>query len=461
MPACRSAPAPRRCVLAVEAAFAAEDPIPGDEFAFGRVRMRIDVPEAGTYKVTYPFGEETFTVDAPGIKAINTTLDTGTFSPDSGGPLKSRIGAFLEWDTGAPPGYVGDGATPHAVKGSPAGFNKFRVEKVGGGPVAETDQFVVSGKKWTGQIETPLDKRRVTYDGYRLEVLATSAPNATVTATYGADHQPAGRRRPGLLLSLDPGLADAEDGHDQGDAEREPGRLAGGQSHRHREHHRSDLRSGPEDADRGGKVQHVRHDRPVGCGRPEGGTVRRDHSDRLQGRDHRHRGSAGPCEGVVETQGLGTEDRQHHELQPGRSPGARQHARPAADRKLPVVAPDTTNTPINTNVVVNVLANDTDPDGLNPASIQISTPPTAAMGTIGLIDIAGIQVKPTTGYTGTITFEYTVADTKGNRRRRRRCPSKSSTRRSTSPRPSTGAVTGAGASAARPTPSPTTRSRPR
>ena len=37
------------------------------------------------------------------------------------------------------------------------------------------------------------------------------------------------------------------------------------------------------------------------------------------------------------------------------------------------------------------------------------------MGTIGLIDIAGIQVRPKAGYTGIITFEYTVADTKGNR----------------------------------------------
>ncbi len=88
---------------------------------------------------------------------------------------------------------------------------------------------------------------------------------------------------------------------------------------------------------------------------------------------------------------------------------------PQPTASVPVVAPDTGNTPINTNVVVNVLANDSDPDGLNPASIQISTPPTAAMGTIGLIDIAGIQVKPTAGYTGVITFEYTVADTKGNR----------------------------------------------
>ena len=148
------------------------------------MRIRIDVPAAGTYKVTYPFGEEIFTVDAPGIKAINATLDTGTFAPDFDGPQKSRIGAFLVWPSGAPVGYVGDGVTPHIVTGSPSGFNKFRVEKIDGGTVApETDLFVVSGRLFTGQIETLLETRRTTYDGYRLEVLATSSKDATVTAT--------------------------------------------------------------------------------------------------------------------------------------------------------------------------------------------------------------------------------------------------------------------------------------
>jgi len=91
-------------VLGVEAAFGGGPPLAGDEFTFGRVRMRIDVPAAGTYKVTYPFGEEIFTVDAPGTKAINATLDTGTFAPDFDGPQKSRIGAFLVWPSGAPVG---------------------------------------------------------------------------------------------------------------------------------------------------------------------------------------------------------------------------------------------------------------------------------------------------------------------------------------------------------------------
>ena len=166
-------------VLAVEAAFAAEDPIPGDEFTFGRVRMRIDVPEAGTYKVTYPFGEETFTVDAPGIKAINTTLDTGTFSPDGSGPLKSRIGAFLEWDTGAPPGYVGDGATPHTANGSPPSFNKFRVEKVGGGPVARP-----TSSSFPARSGADRSKRRLTS--------AASPMTATVLKCW--QHRPRTRR---------------------------------------------------------------------------------------------------------------------------------------------------------------------------------------------------------------------------------------------------------------------------
>lgn len=176
-------------VMAVEAAFANENPIPGDEFNFGRVRMRIDASQPGTYKVTYPFGEETFEVETPGTKAINSTFDTGTFSPDASGPLSSKIGSFLV-STSAPPGYVGDGATATTVVGSPVIHpvrkvpqNFFRVERVGGAS-AETNQFTVSGKRYSGKIATRLEKRRVSYNSGRLEVLASSLPNATVTATY-------------------------------------------------------------------------------------------------------------------------------------------------------------------------------------------------------------------------------------------------------------------------------------
>ncbi|UEM25270.1 Ig-like domain-containing protein (plasmid) [Skermanella mucosa] len=402
-------------VLAVEAAFAAEDPIPGDEFAFGRVRMRIDVPEAGTYKVTYPFGEETFTVDAPGVKAINTTLDTGTFSPDGSGPLKSLIGAFLVWDTGAPPGYVGDGATPHKVTGSPGGFNKFRVEKVGGGPVAETDLFVISGKKWGGQVETPLGKRRVTYDGYRLEVLASSAPNATVTASYGAVTNPlVGDGRGFFYLSTpvtpmpktvtikatQPGntenslVADVSDIVNITEATYDP-----------------DVKTLTVAAKSSMSVTTEATGAAVLKVEPFGTIIPVDYRAEITGI------TVPPAHVKVTSSYKGSELKivTISNISPPAPSAPGTTPAPQPTESVPVASLDSTNTPINTNVVVNVLANDTDADGLNPASIQISTPPTAAMGTIGLMDIAGIQVKPATGYTGTITFEYTVADTKGNR----------------------------------------------
>jgi hypothetical protein len=402
-------------VLAVEAAFSAEDPIPGDEFAFGRVRMRIDVPEAGTYKVTYPFGEETFTVDAPGIKAINTTLDTGTFSPDNSGPLKSKIGAFLVWDTGAPGGYVGDGATPHAVKGSPAGFNKFRVEKVGGGPVAETDQFVVSGKKWGGQVETPLDKRRVTYDGYRLEVLASSAPNATVTATYGATTNPLVSDGRGFFYLSTPvtpmpktvTIKATQSGNLEGSLVSDVTDIVNITEATYD----PDLKTLTVAAKSSMSVTTDPSGAAVLKVEPFGATIPADYKAEITGI------AVPPAHVKVTSNYKGAELKivTISNASPAAPTAPDSTPAPQPAESVPVVAPDTTNTPIATNVVVNVLANDSDPDGLNPTSILISTPPTAAMGTIGLIDIAGIQVKPAVGYTGIITFEYTVADTKGNR----------------------------------------------
>lgn len=39
---------------AIEAAFAAEEPVEGDQVSFARVRIRVDVPVAGTYIITHP-----------------------------------------------------------------------------------------------------------------------------------------------------------------------------------------------------------------------------------------------------------------------------------------------------------------------------------------------------------------------------------------------------------------------
>jgi hypothetical protein len=83
-------------VSALEAAFSGGDPLEGDQISFARIRIRIDVPTAGTYIVTHPYGVEVFTVDTPGRRAINMTRDIGIGAPKTyNGALKGDVGPFL------------------------------------------------------------------------------------------------------------------------------------------------------------------------------------------------------------------------------------------------------------------------------------------------------------------------------------------------------------------------------
>ncbi|GAA4623198.1 beta strand repeat-containing protein [Cellulomonas oligotrophica] len=80
----------------------------------------------------------------------------------------------------------------------------------------------------------------------------------------------------------------------------------------------------------------------------------------------------------------------------------------------PATTADTATTPTSTTVVVDVLANDTDPDGetLVVASGSL-TPPVDADGTPrGTVEIVrgGVQYTPTAGWTGTVTFGYAASD---------------------------------------------------
>lgn len=136
-------------VLAVEAAFGnlAGNPVIGDQIVFTRVRIRVDVPVAGTYTVTHPFGVETFEVATPGIRAINSEVgaphvagnigligDVGCVALpcDFSLALGGLVDPFLRWDPASPPaapaGFVGNFNIPHAVLGSPTGRNFFRVD---------------------------------------------------------------------------------------------------------------------------------------------------------------------------------------------------------------------------------------------------------------------------------------------------------------------------------------------
>jgi hypothetical protein len=154
-----------RLVLALEGAFgtATGAPADGQQMTFGRVRIRVDTPVAGTYTVTHPFGTQTFEVTDVAA-GINVTEDIGSINPADpaaafAGALGSNIGPFLTW-----PGfdtdptlqvldsvsgavleqYIGNPGVPHVVTPGPNG-SIFRV--VGpDGITTQTNLFAVAGK---------------------------------------------------------------------------------------------------------------------------------------------------------------------------------------------------------------------------------------------------------------------------------------------------------------------------
>lgn len=151
-----------RVILALEATFATEDVLDGQQIVFGRVRFRIDDgrPET-TYRLTHPYGTMTVTTDDDGEGSA--TEDIGLKPLDFEGALTSSIAPFLRWTPD--PGldftqHVGDGGTEHTVTGSPLGTNYAMVEgpgvgSAGGDPDPNdptnpdkvyTDLFVLQGR---------------------------------------------------------------------------------------------------------------------------------------------------------------------------------------------------------------------------------------------------------------------------------------------------------------------------
>ena len=84
---------------------------------------------------------------------------------------------------------------------------------------------------------------------------------------------------------------------------------------------------------------------------------------------------------------------------------------PATNRP-PLAINDAATTRINTPVTINVLANDSDPEGqLDPTSVMIAVEPT--QGTAVVNGNGTITYTPPVGYTGTARFYYTVRDLLG------------------------------------------------
>lgn len=149
-------------VLALEAAFANEAPRAGDRLAFARLRIRGRGLPLGTYRITHPYGVQTFNVNTTAGRQINFTEDTGAATVENfNTALSGPVGPFLIWDPEIPPaapaGYVGNPNFLHEVVGSPLGTNFLKVERqVAGGEfvtVGFTDLFALSGK--VAQIAAP------------------------------------------------------------------------------------------------------------------------------------------------------------------------------------------------------------------------------------------------------------------------------------------------------------------
>ncbi|PSS58514.1 Ig-like domain-containing protein [Pseudomonas sp. BBP2017] len=180
-------------VAGIEAAFASENPVDGDQQSFARIRIRVSVPQAGTYVITHPYGVETVNVTTPGRRAINITRDIGIGAPgDFSGALNGALGPFLRGvggpyteinpDTGASETFIGDPNITEAVIGSP--FDTNYVEINGPAGTIRTDLFTVSGKVLDAREQTPAELERASYrrtaDGTRVEVFAKAPNNATL-----------------------------------------------------------------------------------------------------------------------------------------------------------------------------------------------------------------------------------------------------------------------------------------
>ncbi len=187
-----------RYVSAIEAAFATAGVTDGQQITFARIRFVVDVPAAGTYTITHPYGINVFEVDAAsvGVRAIFSTEDIGIGAlGDFTGALKGNVGPFLvRVDAAgnpslitAPDGvFIGDPAVPQLVTGSPFGTNFIRIQGPGGIDL-RTDLFTVTGKVFAGALPSPLVVDRTTYSRTALQtqvdVFATSAPTATLSFT--------------------------------------------------------------------------------------------------------------------------------------------------------------------------------------------------------------------------------------------------------------------------------------
>lgn len=158
-------------VLGLEAAFS-NSVTDGDQVVFGRQRIVVKGgPANQTLTFKHPYG--TITIDTDGAGDGKLVEDISPAIGNFATALKSNVGPFLKWDSGAPAGYLGDPNQDHTVTGSPFNYNKFSV--TGGGLSLETDQFSLMGKLATN---SGVSADSAVINGSMMDIFASSSNSA-------------------------------------------------------------------------------------------------------------------------------------------------------------------------------------------------------------------------------------------------------------------------------------------
>jgi hypothetical protein len=418
-------------VAGIEAAFAGGNPLDGDQISFARIRMRINVPVAGTYTVTHPYGVETVNVTTPGRRAINITKDVGIgASGNFSGALNGAIGPFLRSangpytevnpDTGAVETFVGDPNLTEAITGSPNNTNFVRITGPAG--TIQTNLFTLSGKVLDNRAQTHVELGRATYrrttsgtgTNTRVEVFGVADNSSTLCFRETIALVPGPPPTPCLTNLL---------GDNTG--------LFFGQH----------LISGPVPP-----VVVLTATNPTGTTRPTAVSSKLTDLVKIQTARYNFSNHSLLIEATstdevavpdMVAQGYGrlskTGTLQRLTVTDLAQPPATVTVKSAAggsdtepvvvvgtapdsgENQAPLAVADTGSTSFGVPITLNLLANDSDPDGNTPLSIVALTPPAAGQGTVTMSGTTAVVYTPPAVVTVpmTTTFTYKAQDIKG------------------------------------------------
>ncbi|MHC8400419.1 Ig-like domain-containing protein [Pseudomonas sp. MDT1-17] len=414
-------------VAAVEAAFSSEIPVDGDQVSFARIRLRASVPTPGVYTITHPYGVETINVTTTGVRAINMTRDIGIGAPGNfSGVLNGNVGPFLRSvngpytevnpDTGAVETFVGDPNLTEQVTGSPNDTNFVRIQGPAG--TLQTNLFTVSGKVLDNRAQTPVEIDRATYrrsgDSTRVEVFGKSGNSSSLCFRESVALVPGPPLSPCLINMT---------GDNNG--------LFFGQR----------LFTGNVPP-----VVVVTASNPTGTTRPTAVSskltdVAKIQTARYNWSDHSLLIEATSTDEVavpdMVVQGYGRLSKsgtlQRLTIADLTQPPASVTVKSAAggsdtepvvvvgtapdtgENQAPLAIADTGSTSFGVPITLNLLANDSDPDGNTPLSITALTQPAAGQGTVALNGAASVVYTPPAVVNAplTTTFTYKAQDIKG------------------------------------------------